>query len=50
MQNIKALGIVVIDQKIFSSYPYVKHVTSCFLTYRHSLNKLRKDPLNDATF
>ena len=50
----KALGLVVSDNKIFTCFPYVKHATPVgqghFWLRDHTLNKLRRSPLGDATY
>ena len=55
--NIKALGLVVSDKKIFLMFlpikAYVKSVTPVaepFLALGLNLNKLGRGPLNDTTY
>ena len=52
--NIKALGLVVSDKKIFSCFPDVKHATPAgrghFGLHDHNLNKLCRGSLGDATY
>ena len=53
--NIKALGIVVSDKKIFSCFPYGGLCKTCdpwgraILPNGHNLNKLGYGPLDGAT-
>ena len=56
MPDIKALGPVCSDKKIFSCFPYIslsKHVTpgvAHFWPKGHNLNKLGRGLLGDATY
>ena len=55
--NIKALGLVVSDKKIFSCFPYIRLCKTCdppgwghFWLQEYYLNKLVRGPLGDATY
>ena len=50
MQNIKALGLVVLDKKIFSRCPYISHCKIVDPRGGYNLEKLGRGPLGDATY
>ena len=49
MLNIKALGPVVADKKIFSHFPYIGLCKTCD-HQGYNFKKLGRDPLGDATY
>ena len=54
--NIKALGLMVSDKKIFSCFSYIRLCKTCdpgagpFLAPGDNLNRLGRGPLGDATY
>ena len=57
MPNMKALGLIVSEKKIFKVFSYINLCKTCdppgrghFWPWGHDLNKLGRGPLGDATY